>query len=357
MVLKKNIETKVVSKLLKWYFINGRNLPWRPKNKKDLPNPYFTLISEFMLQQTTVNSVVPKFNSFISVWPSLEKLSKSNESKILDFWSGLGYYNRAKNLFKTVKIIKKNYKSIIPNNYNDLIKLPGVGEYTAKAILSIAYNQSILPVDTNIKRFVLRLYGIDKVTSIKEINLYVEKLVSKKYSSQLSQALMDYGSAICSVIKPKCKICLFSDYCIAYKKKIINRISLKNDLNKIIKFTRAYVVLNEFQEILIRRRSDKGMLASMLEVPNDIWVKNKSDLKQDKSIKKISKKYFKLSQKIVYSFSHLSLHVEIFSAKIKKKKFIDFRWISLKKIDSIGMPTVMKKIIKVYIDTNSKLFY
>ena len=115
-----------------------------------------------MLQQTTVKTVVNRFNEFINIWPTINDLSKTHEDKILNFWSGLGYYNRAKNLLKTAKIIAQDYKNKIPRNYENLINLPGIGEYTAKAIQGIAYNQSVLPIDTNIERIIARLYGIEK---------------------------------------------------------------------------------------------------------------------------------------------------------------------------------------------------
>ena len=136
-------ETIIEENFLRWYRYNGRKLPWRKKLGKKLPNPYHIFVSEFMLQQTTVNAVIPKFNEFIKIWTTIEELSRIKESTILRFWSGLGYYARAKNLLKSIKIIAKKHDNIIPKQYIDLIQLPGVGDYTAKAILGISHIQEV----------------------------------------------------------------------------------------------------------------------------------------------------------------------------------------------------------------------
>ena len=166
-------ELTIQSKLLSWYKKNKRTLPWRKLEKKKLPNPYHIFVSEFMLQQTTVNTVISRFKDFIKKWPNLKKLSMINENQILQFWSGLGYYARAKNLLNSAKIISLKFNNIVPDNYNDLIDLPGVGDYTAKAVLGIGYNKSVMPVDANIKRMLARLYGLDQ-----SINLINKKITS-----------------------------------------------------------------------------------------------------------------------------------------------------------------------------------
>ena len=131
------MEKHIISKLLHWYSTNKRDLPWRFIQKNNLPNPYYVFVSEYMLQQTTVSTVKTRFEEFIKKWPTLKDLAKTKEPKILRFWSGLGYYSRARNLLKAAKIIDKNFKCKIPDQYEDLISLPGIGDYTAKAILGI----------------------------------------------------------------------------------------------------------------------------------------------------------------------------------------------------------------------------
>ena len=353
MTLDKNKEKNINLKLLRWYRRSSRNLPWRTIKKNKLPDPYYILVSEFMLQQTTVKTVIPRFNEFVKIWPTLKKLSSTNEVRILKFWSGLGYYIRAKNLLKTAKLIAKNYNYKIPNDYNLLIQLPGIGDYTAKAILGIAYNQPVMPIDTNIKRMVTRIYGIKSpIRDIKsQIISYSEKLIFKKYSSNFIQSLMDYGSTKCLLSQPKCEKCIIQNSCIAYRKNLTSIIPLRKfKINsKPIKLTRAYIIINEHNEIVVRRRSSSGMLQSMVEIPNDLWVNKKKQLERDGLIKLISKKFNKIKKSLIYSFSHFDLNVEIYFTKIKKRKFIKHRWLSLLKIDNSGMPTIMKKIIKHYL--------
>ena len=342
-------ELTIQSELLGWYKKNKRILPWRKLDKKKLSNPYYVLVSEFMLQQTTVNSVISRFKDFIKIWPNLIKFSVINENQILQFWSGLGYYARAKNLLNSAKIISFKFNSIVPDNYNDLIDLPGIGDYTAKAVLGIGYNKSVMPVDVNIKRMLARLYGLDQ--SINLINKKITSLskfyTSEKQSSNLIQAFMDYGSIICVPRNPKCGICIISRKCIANQRKISNIIpkKIKSKKSRMKKYTRAYIIINGSEEILVRRRASKGMLPSMLEVPNDKWVTEKKLLVRDSSISFFHKKFTKCKP-IVYSFSHFDLAIDIYFTKERKRKIKNHNWILLKNIAEIGMPTIMKKIVE-----------
>ena len=148
-------EQLVTKKILNWYDLNKRSLPWR-KNVSSQKRHYYTLVSEFMLQQTQVATVVPYFNRFIKDIPNLEILAKVQNKKLIKLWEGLGYYSRVRNLKKTSKIIIKNFKGKIPDNFEDLISLPGIGNYTASAILAIAFNKPYLPLDGNVERVLKR---------------------------------------------------------------------------------------------------------------------------------------------------------------------------------------------------------
>ena len=345
------MEKQIISKLLLWYGRNKRDLPWRFIQKNNLPNPYYVFVSEYMLQQTTVPTVKTRFEEFIKKWPTLKDLAKTTEPKILRFWSGLGYYSRARNLLKAAKIIDKNFNSKIPNTYEDLIILPGIGDYTAKAILGIGYNQSVIPLDANIERIFARLYALNQpLIKIKKILFEkAQSFLSQKKSSNLIQSLMDYGSLICTPRNPNCSICKIQKYCLAYEMKIQNKIpiKIKQAKYKPKKYTRAYVLINEKEEILVRTRPSKGMLASMLEVPNDEWVERKNLLKKNLLINKIKK--FNKKRSLVYSFSHFDLDTEIFSLRILKKNFPKQKWLNLSQYSKSQLPTVMKKIVEVII--------
>ena len=163
--MKEKIITK---KILKWYDLNKRSLPWRKKVSLE-KKQYYTLISEFMLQQTQVTTVIPFFNRFIKNLPSINSLAKVNEKKLIKLWEGLGYYSRARNLKKTAQIVIKNFKGNLPDNYDDLISLPGVGNYTANAILAIAFNKPYIPLDGNIERVLKRYLYLKKDKEIQKI--------------------------------------------------------------------------------------------------------------------------------------------------------------------------------------------
>ena len=158
----------IPKKILHWYDNNKRPLPWRKKNTKK-QHEYYTLVSEFMLQQTQVVTVIPFFNRFIKKLPSLEDLAKVRENELIKLWEGLGYYSRVRNLQKTAKIIINKHHGKIPNNYEDLISLPGIGNYTANAILAIAFNKSCIPLDGNIERVLKRYLYLKKDEEFKKI--------------------------------------------------------------------------------------------------------------------------------------------------------------------------------------------
>tara|TARA_B100000686_G_scaffold238553_1_gene246733 strand:+ start:3764 stop:4810 length:1047 start_codon:yes stop_codon:yes gene_type:complete len=343
------MEKQIISTLLRWYATNKRDLPWRFIEKNNLPNPYYVFVSEYMLQQTTVATVKTRFAKFIKKWPTIKDLSNTTEPKILKFWSGLGYYSRARNLLKAAKIIEKNFNSKIPDQYEDLISLPGIGDYTAKAILGIGYNHSVMPLDANIKRIFSRLYAFDKpiIKIIKQLSTQADLFLSKQNSSNLIQSFMDYGSLICTPRNPNCSICKIKKNCLSYENNIQNTIPIKLKKQKLKpkKYTRAYVLMNEKEEILVRTRPSRGMLASMLEVPNDAWVEKKNLLKKDNLVKKINEKFHR-KETLLYSFSHFDLNTDIFYLKVRRKNFPKQKWLNISKFTNSQLPTVMKKIIE-----------
>ena len=185
----------ITKKILNWYDLNKRKLPWR-KNVSQSKKHYYTLVSEFMLQQTQVVTVIPYFNRFINKIPNLKKLSKIPHRELIKFWEGLGYYSRARNLKKTAKIIISKYHGEIPNNYEDLISLPGIGNYTANAILAIAFNKSYIPLDGNIERVLKRYLYLKKDKEIQKENLIEKKSIFgiSSRASDYAQALMELGA-------------------------------------------------------------------------------------------------------------------------------------------------------------------
>ena len=166
----------VTNKILKWYDFNKRSLPWR-KDVSSVKRQYYTLVSEFMLQQTQVATVIPYFNRFIKKIPNLKNLAKVNNKKLIKLWEGLGYYSRVRNLKKTAQAIIKNYNGKLPTNFEDLLSLPGIGNYTASAILAIAFNKPYIPLDGNIERVLKRYLYLKKDREIQKAYLQYKKLI------------------------------------------------------------------------------------------------------------------------------------------------------------------------------------
>ena len=347
-ILKNTKEKQIKFIFISWYKQNKRDLPWRKLKSNKLPNPYYVFVSEYMLQQTTVSTVRARFEEFILKWPTLDLLANISNESILSFWSGLGYYSRATNLLKAAKIIKKKFKSKIPSNYDDLIELPGIGDYTAKAILGIAYNKPVMPLDANIERILARIYCLEfpLIKIKKNLKQKANFYISRNQSTELIQAFMDYGSSICLPRNPDCMNCLIKNKCKSYKKNLQNiiPIKIKSKLQKVKKYSRAYILYNEKNEILVRKRPSNGMLPSMLEVPNDKWVASKNKLEQDKIIHKVKNKIYSKGF-IEYSFSHFNLETEVFYVKVKKKFFKNQKWLKINNINNVELPTVMKKIV------------
>ena len=203
----------ITKEILNWYDNNKRILPWR-KHLTKKQKQYFTLVSEIMLQQTQVKTVIPYFNNFVKKIPNLKTLSKISEKKVLKLWEGLGYYSRCKNIYQTSKIINKT----LPSTYEKLIQLPGIGEYTAKTILAIAFNQNEVGIDTNLERVGFRLLGLKKKSKFNKnkVRKFLEKTQDKKHPGDFNQALMDLGSTICQSNFVNCQLCPISNYCKAF---------------------------------------------------------------------------------------------------------------------------------------------
>ena len=210
----------IANKILNWYDLNKRSLPWR--NKMSSPKrQYYILVSEFMLQQTQVSTVIPYFNKFIKNIPNLKTLAKIQNKKLLKIWEGLGYYSRARNLKKTAQSIIKDYKGRLPDNFEDLISLPGIGNYTASAILAIAFNKPYIPLDGNIERVLKRYLYLKKYKEIQKDNLIKKKSIFgiSSRSSDYAQALMELGALICKPTNPLCNQCPISNKCKSLRKK------------------------------------------------------------------------------------------------------------------------------------------
>ena len=246
----------ISKKILHWYDNNKRLLPWR-KHISKKQTQYFILVSEFMLQQTQVKTVIPYFNNFINKIPNLEKLAKVKEKKLMKCWEGLGYYSRAKNLKKTAKKIILEFNGKLPDNIEELKKLPGIGEYTSRAIMAIAYNAPVIPLDGNVERILKRVFYLRKQNEISKDYIISKKSFFGKSnrSSDYAQAIMEIGALICKPNNPLCFECPISFDCKSYKKNDF-KIKSKNKFNK-IKYFEADIYQNKNKYLLIKNEKFK----------------------------------------------------------------------------------------------------
>ena len=205
-------------KILSWYDNNKRTLPWRI-SQKSKKNQYYRILSEFMLQQTQVKTAIPYFKNFVKKIPNLKILSHSKNKKVLKLWEGLGYYRRAKNLQKTAKILIKKYNGKLPKKFEKIRELPGIGEYTANALLALIYNQPRIPFDGNVKRVFSRLFNTNLEKNKKRIEQIIEKQFYTKRNAALAEALMEFGAVICKPNNPMCNICNLKNNCYFFKNK------------------------------------------------------------------------------------------------------------------------------------------
>ncbi len=314
------------NQLLKWYLINKRDLPWR-KNK----DPYSVWISEIILQQTRVSQGTQYYNNFMKRFPNIEELSISKESEVLKVWQGLGYYNRAINLHKTSKEIFNNLKGIFPSRYEDLIKLKGIGDYTASAISSICFDEYNPVVDGNVLRFLSRYYGIkDPIDSKKTQNKVKEigkKLIDKTNSpGDFNQAMMEFGALICTPF-PDCNTCALSSKCVALDKNEVEKLPVKLKKKKIKeRFLNYIVLIDKKNNTIVEKRVEKDIWFKLNQFPLIETNFKVDDIMRTSSFKKFIKsqktpiKIEKYSRhNVKHVLSHQILQITFHKFKIEKE--------------------------------------
>ena len=345
MIKKKINYTKII---LRWYDLNARNLPWRIKpsmsKKGILINPYHTLISEFMLQQTTVQTVIPYFNNFISKWPSIESLSKASTDDVLYEWAGLGYYSRAKNLLECSKIIQKKFNGNIPKKTEKLLELPGIGPYTAAAICSIAFNKPAVVIDGNVERVISRLFCIKEPIKLSKNKIYdlTKKISCKKRPGDFAQAVMDIGSTVCKKGNPRCMACPVSEYCVAKAENLLLQIpnKLKKKKNP-VRYGLVFFSIFQKKYLILEKRPEKGLLAGMISLPTSDWKERKSLINFPKDFKNC----FEIEGEINHSFSHFDLKLKVFFSEINhipERMKIE----KISKLNLSNFPKLFQKVIK-----------
>jgi A/G-specific adenine glycosylase len=264
--------------LICWYLQNKRDLPWR-----NTDNPYLIWLSEIILQQTRVTQGLPYFLRFIERFPTVFELANADEEEILKLWQGLGYYSRARNLHKTAKVVVQVFGGQFPNSYTELLKLKGIGEYTAGAIASFAYNENVPVVDGNVFRVLSRYFDIEtdiaSSSAKKEFGLLAKELLPSGKANVFNQAIMEFGALQCVPSNPNCSDCVLNDSCLALKFNKVKQLPVKLKKTKIKQRYFHYLIfIDEEGTTLLQKRTQKGIWHNLYEFPLIEVFEEKNDM-------------------------------------------------------------------------------
>jgi A/G-specific adenine glycosylase len=310
--------------LIKWYLHNKRELPWR-----NTTDPYAIWLSEIMLQQTRVAQGMPYFLSFTTAFPTVFDLAKANEEQVLKLWQGLGYYSRARNLHKTAQYVASDLGGIFPDNYADLLKLKGVGEYTAAAIASFSYNEPVPVVDGNVFRVLSRIFDIDtdiaQASAKKEFAALAFELMPEDNPATFNQAIMEFGALQCVPKSPNCSICVFNGSCAALQKNKVDQLPVKSKKLKVRnRYFNYMVVADENDNTIIQKRTEKGIWHNLYEFP---LMETEKEEDFDCVSEAVQGEYFKYNtvismleynqKSIIHKLSHQHLHIKFWKVKIE----------------------------------------
>lgn len=337
--------------ILNWYMVNKRDLPWRNTN-----DPYSVWLSEIILQQTRIAQGLPYYLKFINKYPTINSLARANENDILILWQGLGYYSRARNLLKTAKFIVDECNGKFPSTYTELIKLKGIGEYTASAISSICFNERRAVLDGNVYRVISRFYGIDVPVNNhfgKKFYMdYAQKLAPKKSCGDYNQGIMDFGSLICKPKSPLCDKCILEKDCIASNMKNINYfpVKLKKNAPKITHFN--YLVLLDSDHMIWMNKIKNGIWKNLFQFP---MIESKKELNKTqvlsneifKSIAPISNSDIILfnSSPIIHKLSHKTIYAKFWILPVEHS---NSNSIKFSDVNKYPVPRLIEKFLEKF---------
>ena len=338
--------------LLNWYHKQAYSFPWRNHY-----TPYTTWISEIMLQQSQVNVVIPYYILWMKKFPCLADLLQSNIDDLLFLWQGLGYYNRVKNIFQTAHIIQDQYNGSLPNDYNQLLALKGIGDYTASAILAIGFNIKSTPIDGNIKRVISRLYELD-LSSIKvaEIKKYTSNYISDTEPRYSVQALMDLGREICTPKTPKCTTCPLSAMCLSYKNQTTSIFPIRVKSKIIPTYIVVVGLIYKKNKFLISKRLNNKFLGGLWELPGGKIKANESEaICLNREIKEELDIQINIKEKIGsvdHQYSHFKVHIILYkciykAGTPKPLASSQIAWITHKQINKFAFPRGTHKLFEL----------
>lgn len=326
--------------LLRWYVVDKRSLPWRAEGE-ERPDPYRVWLSEIMLQQTTVAAVRPYFEKFTSRWPNVEALAAAEETDIMAAWAGLGYYARARNLIACARSVAAA-GGLFPDSEAELLKLPGIGRYTAAAIAAIAFGRRAVVVDANVERVVSRLFAVKQELPAAREQIYAlaGKITPEKQCGDFAQAMMDLGATICTPRDPSCASCPLEKMCAARREESPARYPLKS-----VKRARparqgiAYWLQHDGHVLLVRRPG-KGLLGGMLALPTSEWAEEARPGQGAPAAANWNE-----AGAVEHVFTHFSLSIRLYCAEAADRAAGEIWW-PVEHLGEAGLPTVFAKLAR-----------
>lgn len=342
---------KFSNTLIYWYLQNNRELPWR-KTK----NPYFIWLSEIMLQQTRVAQGMAYYLKFVENFPTVFDLAKADESTVLKMWQGLGYYSRARNLHHSAKQIANEFNGEFPSTYTEIIKLKGIGDYTASAIASICFNEPTAVVDGNVYRVLSRYFGIktaiNSSAGIKEFKALAQTLIDETQTGAHNQAIMDFGALHCKPQNPLCETCPFANSCVALEKKLTKELPVKEKKIKVRnRYFNFLVVKTDADKTILSERKGKGIWQGLYQFPLI-----ESDTNIDKNELVSSEEFINLfpnettislfnKKEIVHKLSHQHLYTQFWIVETATLSEAKIKWNSIKKYP---VPVLIANFLEIF---------
>jgi A/G-specific adenine glycosylase len=332
--------------LLAWYDAHRRDLPWRAKPGETV-EPYRVWLSEIMLQQTTVATVRPYFEAFLARWPTVDALAGAPPDEVMKAWAGLGYYARARNLHACAQLIASDHGGRFPSTEADLLRLPGVGPYTAAAIAAIAFNAPCVALDGNVERVVTRLFAISTPARLAkaEIKEKARRFLPRARPGDFAQALMDLGATLCTPRAPSCGRCPLAKFCSAFREGAPEAFPTKAPKSPKPKRKGAVFVLRCGDAVLLRQRAPRGLLGGMTAFPATPFT---GDFKivDARAHAPVETSWRALPGAVSHVFTHFALELTVFSGHVAPPAPLleDCRWAAARELVKEGLPTLMRKV-------------
>lgn len=337
--------------LTHWYSINKRAMPWRMTK-----DPYKIWLSEIILQQTQIKQGLPYYEDFVTVFPTVFDLANATEENVLKLWQGLGYYSRARNLHASAKYVVDNLDGRFPDTYYDLLKLKGVGDYTASAIASICYGLPTAVVDGNVYRVLARYFGvqtpINSTEGIKEFKIIAQKLIDKKNPGDYNQAIMEFGAVQCKPNSPDCSVCPLKTECKAYKKGMIGVLPVKLKKTKIKKkYFNFVIIISDDGKTILQQRKGKGIWQNLYQFPLIESDKKLSIqlLKKHSDFQKLIADFSDVNlfnkEEIIHKLSHQHLYTRFWVVQTKR---LTDNAIPISKVKDYPVPVLISNFIETF---------